>query len=142
MLHNITKKEGEMAKITEEMKEVALKGLLFAVATADKNGEPNVVPITFAKVISDDEILLMDNFMKKTEANLKANPKVAVSFWDVNWETMAAKGYQFKGDAKFEYSGKIFEEGCNWVKSMLPINPKAAIVVKVTSIYDLAPSGP
>ena len=131
-----------MAKITEEMKEVAAKARLFAVATATKNGEPNVVPIAFAKVLSDDEILLMDNFMKKTEENLKANPRVAVSVWDVNWETMVAKGYQFKGDARFEYSGKIFDEGCEWVKSMMPVTSKAAIVVKVTSIYDIAPPGP
>jgi predicted pyridoxine 5'-phosphate oxidase superfamily flavin-nucleotide-binding protein len=131
-----------VAKITEEMKEVAAKARLFAVATVAENGEPNVVPIAFAKVFSDDEILLMDNFMKRTEENLKANPKVAVSVWDVNWETLTAKAFQFKGDARFEYSGKIFNEGREWVKSMIPINSKAAIVVKVKSIYDISPPGP
>ena len=129
-----------MTQITEEMKAVISKARIFSIATSSQDGTPNVVPITFAKIISDTEFLLMDNFMEKTEANLKANPKVAISCWDVNWQTMEARGYQFKGEAKFEYSGKIFNEGCQWVKSILPpIQPKAAIIVKVDSIYNLEP---
>ena len=129
-----------MALITDEMKDVASKVRMFAISTSSLDGEPNVVPITFAKIISDDEWLLMDNFMEKTEANLKANPRVAISCWDVNWQTMEARGYQFKGDARFETSGKIFEEGCQWVKALLPkVQSKAAIIVKVTSIYNLEP---
>jgi predicted pyridoxine 5'-phosphate oxidase superfamily flavin-nucleotide-binding protein len=129
-----------VAQITEEMKDVVSKARIFAVATSSLDGKPNVVPVTFAKVLSDDEFLLMDNFMEKTEANLKANPHVAISCWDVNWQTMAARGYQLKGDARFEYSGKYFDEGCQWVKSLLPqVQSKAAIIVKVTSIYDLEP---
>ena len=129
-----------MTHITEEMKDVISKVRIFSIATSAPDGTPNVVPVTFAKLISDTEFLLMDNFMEKTEANLKANPKVAISCWDVNWQTMEARGYQFKGDVKFEYSGKIFDEGCQWVKSKMPkIQPKAAIIVKVDSIYNLEP---
>ena len=123
-----------MALINDEMKDVASKARIFAVATASLDGEPNVVAITFAKVLSDDEFLLMDNFMEKTETNLKANPRVAISCWDLNPETKVNRGYQFKGDARFEYSGKIFEEGCQWVKSLRPqVQPKAAIIVKEAS---------
>ena len=129
-----------MALITDEMKDVASKARIFAVATSSLNGEPNVVAITFAKVVSDDEFLVMDNFMEKTEANLKANPRVAISCWDLNPQTKINRGYQFKGDARFETSGKVFEEGCQWVKSLKPqVQPKAAIIVKVTSIYNLEP---
>jgi predicted pyridoxine 5'-phosphate oxidase superfamily flavin-nucleotide-binding protein len=129
-----------MAVITEVMKGVANKTPLFAVATSSKEGIPNVVPIKFVKVISEDEILMMDNFMEKTEANIKANPKVAVSCWFTNPETKLSQGYQFKGEATFEYSGTRFDEGYQWVKSLKPdIHPKAAIIVKVTSVYDLVP---
>jgi predicted pyridoxine 5'-phosphate oxidase superfamily flavin-nucleotide-binding protein len=129
-----------MALITDEMKDVAAKTRMFAIATSSPDGVPNVVPITFARIISDDEWLLMDNFMEKTEANLKANPRVAISCWDVNWQTMEARGYQFKGEARFETSGKLFEEGCEWVKKLLPnVQSKAAVIVKVTEIYDLEP---
>ena len=56
-----------MAKITEEVKEVVGKTKGFVVATTIKEGEPNVVPIAFGKVLSEEEVLLMDVFMKKTE---------------------------------------------------------------------------
>jgi hypothetical protein len=125
-----------MAKITEGMKEVAAQSKLWAVATATKDGEPNVVPIAFAKVLSDDELLLMDNFMKKTRDNIEANPRVAISVWAPG----DSKGYQFKGNARVETSGEVFDEGVKWVKASEPgLNPKAAIIVKVTAIYITSP---
>ena len=52
-----------MAKITEEMKKVATKTKGFALATATKDGSPHVIPVGFGKVLSDDELLLVDIFM-------------------------------------------------------------------------------
>ena len=125
-----------MAIITEEMKKVVGKTRMFAVATVSSSGEPNVVPIRWVSVLSDDEILVMDNFMKKTAANIKENPRVAISAWIMEPVT----GYQFKGDARVETSGKIFEEGVEMVKSKSPqLNPKAAVIVKVKSIYLTTP---
>lgn len=125
-----------MAKITEEIKEVVAKTKGWSLATATKDGIPNVVAIAFGKVISDNQILLMDVFMNKTRANIEANPNVAVAVWDM--ETL--KGYQFKGTARFETSGKIFEEGTQMVKSMMPeLTPKAALIVDVKEIYNLTP---
>jgi len=119
-----------MAKISAEMKEVAEKAKCFAVATANKDGKPNVVPILFAKVLSDDELLLMDSFMQKTRQNVEENPVVAISVW------ADSKGYQFKGKARIEASGKTFDEGTQWVKSKNPkLSPKAAVIVKVDEIY-------
>lgn len=68
-----------MAKITKEIKEVAAKTKGWSLATATKDGIPNVVAIAFGKVISDSQILLMDVFMNKTRANIEANPNVAVA---------------------------------------------------------------
>ncbi|MBC8521140.1 MAG: pyridoxamine 5'-phosphate oxidase family protein, partial [Methanomicrobia archaeon] len=96
----------------------------------------NVVPIAFGKVLSEDEVLLMDVFMKKTEENLKANPKVAISVWDLDTLT----GYQFKGSARLETSGSVFDDGVKMVKSMMPeLSPKAAVIVKVDTIYVTSP---
>ena len=125
-----------MAKITEEVKEIVGKSKGLAVATATKEGEPNVVPIAFGKVLSEEEVLLMDVFMKKTEENIKANPRVAISVWDM--DTFA--GYQLKGSARIETSGSLFDDGVNMVKSMMPqLSPKAAVIVKVDSIYVTSP---
>ncbi len=129
-----------MGIITEEMKDAAAKTQIFAVSTASKAGEPNVVAITFVKILSDDEILVMDNFMQKSEANLKENPRIAISCWYIDPQTHAAHAYQFKGNARIEDSGKIFEEGRQWVKSAMPvINSKAAVIVKVTEVFNLEP---
>ena len=120
-----------MAKITAEMKEIAAEAKVFVLATATKDGKPNAVPIGAARVFSDDEILLMDNFMRKTRQNIDANPIVAVSVW-----ASGKGGYQFKGTARVESSGKSFDKGTQWVKSMAPkLSPKAAIIVKVDEIY-------
>lgn len=124
-----------MAKITKEMKEVAEKARVFAVATATKDSVPNVVPIAFGKIFSDDEILLVDVFMKKTVENINANPRVAISVWDAE-----SKGYQFKGDARIETSGEAFNEGIEMVKVKEPqLNPKAVVIVKIISVYLITP---
>ena len=125
-----------MARITEEIKEIAAKTKGFAVATTTKDGEPHVVPVGFGKVLSEDELLLVDVFMKKTLENIKANPRVAVSVWDME----SLKGYEFKGTARIETSGKIFDESANMVKSVMPqLSAKGAIIVKVDSIYVRTP---
>ena len=127
-----------MAEITGEMKQVAEKAEAFNVATATKNGEPNVVPISFAKVLSDDELLLMDSFMRKTIENIKANPRVAISVWEER--IGGSVGYQFKGSARIETSGRVFDEGVRWVRDIEPaLSPKAAIIVTVDSIYMTTP---
>jgi predicted pyridoxine 5'-phosphate oxidase superfamily flavin-nucleotide-binding protein len=125
-------KGGHMAKITDEMKDIAAKTKGFALATVTKDGDPHVIPVGFAKVLSDDELLLVDVFMKKTLENMRANPKVAVSVWDYD----GLKGYEFKGNARIETSGKAFEESVTMVKSVFPqFDAKGAVIVKVDSIY-------
>jgi len=125
-----------VAKITNEMKQVVEKAEIFAVATATENGEPNVVPIAFGKVLSGDKFLLMDNFMKKTIENIKVNPRVAISVWEME----DSKGYQLKGNARIETSGEVFNDGVKWVRNMEPeLSPKAAVIVNVNSIYVTTP---
>jgi len=119
-----------VVKLTEEMKDIIKKAGVVAVATANKEGEPSAAAIAFVKVLSDDELLLMDNFMLKTRQNLGENPRIAVTAWADH------SGYQFKGTARVETSGKVFEEGVAWVKSVAPpLNPKAAVVLKVEEVY-------
>lgn len=121
---------GNVAKFTAEMKKTIENTRVFAVATANRDGEPNVAAISFVKVLSDDEFLVMDNFMLKTRQNIEANPRMAIAAWADH------SGYQFKGTASIETTGKVFEEGVAWVKSIAPpLAPKAAIILKVDEIY-------
>jgi predicted pyridoxine 5'-phosphate oxidase superfamily flavin-nucleotide-binding protein len=126
-----------MAKIPDRVKKLTKRPRVLALATSSKNGEPNVVPIWFGKVLSGDEFLLMANFMKKTIKNIEVNPKVAISVWRTRG---ADEGYQLKGNARIETSGKVFDDGVKWVKGEEPwLNPRAAVIVKVNSVYITTP---
>lgn len=122
-----------MVKLKEEMKDVLLNSM-WVLATADSNGVPNAVPIHWGKILSDDKLMLVDNFMKKTTANIKVNPQVSISVWKEK------DGYQFKGKARIETSGANFEEGSAMVKAANPkANPHGVVIVDLEEIYITTP---
>jgi len=128
-----------MAKITEEIRSAIEKAEVVVVATANEAGEANVVPIAYKKVLPENELLLMSIFMRKTEENLKVNPRVAVSVWYTD-SAGSSKGYQLKGKARIETSGKIFDEGAKMVHDSEPeLIPKGAVIINVDAIYSISP---
>jgi len=128
----------QMAKLTQDMKDVMEKTRGYAVATCTKDGIPNVVPIHFVKILSDDEIMMADIFMKKSFENIQQNPVMAISVWD--WDVKPRKGYQFKGTPRIETSGKVYDMAVEMVKAEKPdLTAKSAIVVKITEIFVTSP---
>ena len=120
--------------MTEEMMDAIEKDLVF-LATASSEGIPNVVPIGFARPIDNGSILIADNYMNKTRKNIEENPNVAIVTKDAQ-----KNPYRFKGTAEIFDSGKIFDEVVEWAQNvMTKLNPKAAIVIKVTEIYSVQP---
>lgn len=126
-----------MPKIVDTVREIFNKTAIYSVATASKNGMPNVVPIHFVKLYDDeDTILLVDNFMNKTLQNLEENPRIAISVWDLGKK----EAYQIKGEATIIKSGKPFDDAKAWVQKTMPeLNPKSAILLKVTNVYNCQP---
>ena len=127
-----------MAALTERMKEIFGKQGTFVLGTADSNGVPNVVPVGAVRILDDETILISDQFFKKTLANLRENPNVAISFWEM------AEGYQIKGEAKIHTEGKIYEETAEWIRKLSekigrPLKSKGAVVVKIKEIYSVSP---
>jgi len=127
-----------MAKMTDRMKEMFEKLPAVVLATATADGTPNAVAVGAKKIIDDETILISDQFLNKTLANLKANPKVAVSFWEGH------EGYQFKGSVTIETSGERFEETARWIEDLgnkvgFPLKSKGAVIVSIEEIYGLAP---
>jgi predicted pyridoxine 5'-phosphate oxidase superfamily flavin-nucleotide-binding protein len=121
-----------MATITQDMKNIEAKARFHILATASKEGEPNGVPIGFAKIISDDTIMLVDTLMYKTRNNIAENPRVAISFWSQEDHY----GYQLKGKPSVEMSGKLFDEAIQWLKDRgSQSHPKSVILVKVDEAY-------
>jgi predicted pyridoxine 5'-phosphate oxidase superfamily flavin-nucleotide-binding protein len=127
-----------MAKMTERMMEVFNNVPTAVLATATTDGTPNVVPVGAKKIIDDETILISDQFFGKTLANMKANPQVAVTYWEGH------EGYQLKGTVTIETSGERFEETAAWIEEMgnrvgFPLKSKGAVILKIDKIFGVAP---
>lgn len=112
--------------------------VVFATATAD--GQPNACIVGMKFVIDDETIYLSDQFFKKTLANVKANDKVAVVFWEGH------DAYQIHGTARYVNEGEEFEKLKAKVDQIFaekgaPIKAKGGVFVHVDEVFNTA-SGP
>jgi predicted pyridoxine 5'-phosphate oxidase superfamily flavin-nucleotide-binding protein len=126
----------EMVTLTVEMKEVFAKNKIFAIATASKNGVPNVAPIATVQLVADDTIWIGDNYMVKTLANVRENPYMALYVWDPEKK----RCYQIKGDVTVKTSGPDYEK----IKAQIKVKgahypAKGLIILKITEIFDCTP---
>lgn len=124
--------------MTERMKELFTNVPTAVLATATGDGTPNAVPVGAKKIIDDETILISDQFLGKTLANMKANPKVAVTFWEGH------EGYQIKGTVTIETSGPRYDETAKWIeekssKAGFPLKSKGVVILKIDEIYGVAP---
>lgn len=125
-----------MVALTEEMKKAFRTMKAFPVATASKDGWPNVVPIGFVELVDDETIWIADNFMKKTLANVQENPKVSIYVWGA--ETKGC--FQVKGDVVVKTEGPEFEKMQFTVRSKMAKAPaKSLLIMKIREIYECAP---
>ena len=127
-----------MAKLTERMMEIFSKQDIYVLGTADLDGVPNVVPVGAVKILDNETILISDQYFLKTLKNLRVNPKVAISFWDMG------EGYQIKGEATIQTEGKVFEDTAEWIRDLSerighPLKSKGAVVVRIKEIYSVSP---
>ena len=122
-----------MSKIPQEIQEF-IKGKMAWVATASADGIPNATPKGSVRVIDDEHLVFADLFSLKTRANLKENPKVAVTVVDEK----RYKGYQLKGSAELLTAGPIFDQVAEELKKAPMKLPPVNYVVKITvdSIFD------
>ena len=127
-----------MAQMTDRMREIFNKVPTVVLSTATIDGIPNAVPVGAKKLVDGETILFSDQFFKKTLANLKSNPRVAVLFWDGH------EGYQLKGTVTIETAGSRFEETVRWIEELssrvgFPLKSKGVIVMKIEEIYSVSP---
>ena len=111
-----------------------LPGKLAWVATASRDGVPNVTPKGSLKLLDDKHVLFADLFSLKTTRNLLENSKVAVTVVDA----ATGKGYQIKGTAEISSSGPLFEKTSQQMKARPEALPPVQHVVKITveSVFD------
>ena len=119
-----------MVKLTDEIKESLTGTKIVFLATASKDGTPNVVPIGAFKLLDDETILISDQFFNKTLKNMKENPKIAISYWGEKG------GFQIKGLVTLHTNDEVFKQDVVWMKELRPnLAPKSAVVMKVTEVY-------
>ncbi len=124
--------------MTKEIMDLFQKAPATVFATSSPDGKPNAVPIGAKKIIDDETILISDQFFGKTLENMKANPRVSVTFWEGH------NGYQIKGRVTIETSGARFEETARWIDEMskrigAPLKSKGAVILCVEEIYSVNP---
>ena len=127
-----------MAVIPAEAQELfkEVDNVVFATATPD--AQPNACIVGMKALIDDETVYLSDQFFKKTLANVKDNPKVAVAYWK------GSDAYVLHGTARYVNEGAEFEEQAAWVnaafeKMGLPIKSKGGCFVSVESVYTSKP---
>ena len=123
-----------MVKLTDEIKESLAATKLAFFATSAKDRTPNVVPIGAFKVLDDATLLISDQFFNKTLANMKENPKAAISWWGEKG------GFQIKGEVTIHTDGEVWRQDVAWMKELRPtLKPKGAVVMKITGVYTIVP---
>jgi predicted pyridoxine 5'-phosphate oxidase superfamily flavin-nucleotide-binding protein len=125
-----------MVRLTADMKEAFSKMKVFPVATATKDGAPNVVPLAMVRLVDDETIWITDNFMNKSMSNLRVNPKVAIYIWGPE-----IKGcFQIKGVTSIKNSGPEYEEMKADLNRKRPELPgRSLVIVKITEVYECKP---
>ena len=127
-----------MARMTERMKDLFNSVPTVVLSTSTVDGTPNAVPVGAKKIIDSETILISDQFFNKTLANMKANPRVSVTYWEGH------EGYQLKGTVRIETSGQRYEETAQWINALsvkvgFPLKSKGAIIIQIEEIYGVSP---
>jgi hypothetical protein len=120
-------------KIPADLQEF-IKGKHGWVATASKDGIPNVSIKGSLRVLDDEHLVFADIFSMKTRKNLLENPRVAVMVF----EDASRRGYMFKGSVELSTSGPLYNQTLEGIRKAMPQLPAPKYVVKVAveSIHD------
>ena len=128
-----------MGKITDEMKEfinnLMKERIVGFIATASKDGVPNLVPKGSLGILDNDNLIFADFASQRTINNIKENPKVSATFVDVN----KRKGYQFKGTAEILDKGPVYDGVVKRIEASpvkLP-KPKHVVRIRVEEVYNI-----
>lgn len=122
-----------MVKMPPDVKETLQKQKPVPIATASKDGTPNVVFVGLLKIVDDETLMIADNFFSKTAQNLAENPKISILCY--NGETK--KSFQIKGNVTVCKEGENFDQMRKWVHGVNEKLPaKSCVMVKISEIYN------
>ena len=118
-------------ELKERVKEIFINEPYHQLATASKNGTPNICNIGAKYLRDDGKIVVIDNFMKKTYANLQENSEISILV------RREKESYQIKGIARYLNTGDEYDEAYKWMKAKGDKYPaKGAIIITIDSVYN------
>ena len=121
-----------MAKLTQDILDQMKNQKVYALATASKDGVPNVVPVGMLIPKEDGTIWIIDNYFGKTIANMEENPKAAFYVWNPECK----ESWQVKGTLSIE----DYEAAVAFAHSIKEIFPaKHLVKMTVDEIYYVTP---
>lgn len=125
-----------MAKLTQDILDQMKNQKVYALATASKDGVPNVVPVGMLIPKEDGTIWIIDNYFGKTIANMEENPKAAFYVWNPECK----ESWQVKGTLSIEDFGADYEAAVAFAHSIKEIFPaKHLVKMTVDEIYYVTP---
>ena len=126
-----------MAKMPKECQELVNNA--YAAAFATCTGDvPNVVPVSMKQAWDDETVMVSDQYLCKSLANLRVNPHVALSVWDEEG------GFQVKGTVTYEDEGPRYEQVAAQVQAILSsmgydYTSKGVCFIHVEEVYSVTP---
>lgn len=120
-------------RIPKKVKDIFTNEPIHQLATSSIAGIPNVASVGAVYLLDDETILVVDNYMKKTLANIVENPQVAFLI------RSGKESYQIKGRCEYLTSGLLYEEAKKWMKLKGEKYPaKGAVKITVEEIFNSA----
>ena len=101
-----------------------------ALATITPDNKPNAIGVAYVKVVSDDEVLITDNYMGQTIKDLSQNNNVCLVTWDENM-----RGCKLIGEAEYFTEGK-WKKYVEEMEENKGLPAKGAILIKVSKIIE------
>ena len=95
-----------MTMLTDEAKKAIAEIRPSLVATASRNGKPNVSAKGSMRVLDDEHVVFADIASPRTVVNIRENPRVAVICLDA----AARSGCRIWGQGSILNSGELFDQ--------------------------------
>jgi len=114
-----------MAKLSEEVKKIIREFTPAFVATAGKDGKPNVSPKGSFRVLDDEHVIFVEGGRLYTLTNLRENPQLSAIFYNAP----TRQGCRIWGRTEIIESGDIID---TMSAEFAPLGIKVNHVVKVT----------
>ncbi len=116
-----------MAKLSEEAKKIISEFGPGLIATAGKDGKPNISPKGSFRVLDDGHVIFADMRSPRTMANLKENPQLSAIVFD----RTTRKGCRIWGRAEILSSGKLFDDVvAEFAKKQMKVNHLVKVAIE------------